>query len=105
MSLKFRVVSDSMSPLIKIHDELSVLKKDNYSTFDIILFKRNDKLIVHYVWRNQLAHNNTVITRSLKNIFVDEEPVSLDEILGLVINFKIGFLTRLIIYLRCRLAI
>ena len=90
MSLIFKVVSDSMSPLIKINDTLNITDQlMNYNTFDIIIFKRSTKLVVHYIWRNQIEFNQTVITRSLKNIYYDEEPVKKNEIVGLVTNFKI----------------
>lgn len=88
-----------MFPLIRLGDELEVgplIYKLN--TFDIVLFKKEEKLIVHFVWRNQISHNGTVITRSLKNIFEDEEPISADQILGFILNFKIGTLKRIKIF-------
>lgn len=91
MTVNFKVVSDSMSPLIKVNDTLNVAEQIiNYNTFDIIIFNRSAKLVVHYIWRNQIEFNQTVITRSLKNIYQDEEPVKKNQIVGIVTNFKIG---------------
>ncbi|MGZ3691275.1 MAG: hypothetical protein ACXVAX_07215 [Pseudobdellovibrio sp.] len=104
MSLKFKVVSDSMFPVIKIGDELSFNKKEVYNIFDIILFKRHGDLIVHFVWRDQMNFNNTLITRSLKNFNQDEEPVKIEEVLGTVDNFKIPFLTKIKIYFSSRMS-
>jgi len=101
MNLKFRVVSDSMAPLIKVGDELTFEKKSAYNIFDIILFKRKDELFVHFVWRDQSSFNNTLITRSLKNYLADEEPVSIGEVLGTVAEFKIPAATKIKIYLNC----
>lgn len=100
--IKFKVVSDSMYPIIRIGDELLTEPVSApLDTFDIILFKRYNKLVVHYVWRNQKNFNNTVVTRSLNNIYVDEEPVSYLEILGKVSNYKISFFKKIKIKLLC----
>ena len=100
MSVKFKVVTDSMAPLISIGDELLYKKSNTYHTFDIILFARHSKLVTHFVWRNQLDFNKSIITRSLKDFYTDEEPVLESEILGVVENFKISIFTRIkIIYL------
>lgn len=90
--IKFKVISDSMHPLIKIDNELHFVSDlKGLSVLDIVLFKREENLVVHFVWRNQINFNSTVITRSLKNPFVDEVPVEKPMILGRVTNFKIGF--------------
>ena len=102
MSMNFKVISGSMSPLIKIGDMLIVsAQQETYETFDVVLFKRSSKLVVHYIWRNQLERNNTFITRSFENIYSDEEPVAKDEIVGKVTNFKIGLLVKLKILTLC----
>ena len=89
--MSFKVVSGSMHPLIKIGDTLTIDGQQlAYKTFDIVLFKRSANLVVHYVWRNQLEINNTLITRSLDDIYTDEEPVSKNEIVGKVTNFSFG---------------
>lgn len=72
-----------------------------YNTFDIVLFKRSANLVVHYVWRNQIEANNTLITRSLADIYSDEEPVTKDEIVGKVTNFNFGPLLKIKIVTLC----
>lgn len=89
--MNFKVVSGSMHPLIKIGDMLNVDgRQSTYNTFDIVLFKRSARLVVHYVWRNQLEVNNTLITRNLGDIYSDEEPVAKSEVVGKVTNFTFG---------------
>jgi signal peptidase I len=98
----FRVVSDSMHPIIKINDNLifeSVAAKE-LKIFDIILFKRHQNLVVHFIWRNQIKHNQTIITRSLKSIYLDEEPILATEILGRVTNFKFSKFSKFIIFFK-----
>lgn len=104
MNVKFKVVSDSMHPLIKIGQLLTLApRKPAYKTFDMIVFRRGSNLVVHYVWRDQSARNNTVVTRSLKNIYSDEEPVGLDEIVGEVCDVRCGTFLRLKIVFQCLL--
>lgn len=80
-----------MAPIIQIGDTLEIVSKlDSIKTFDIILFKRNGHLVVHFVWRNQIKYNSTLITRSLENFFEDEEPIEIKSVVGLVTNFKIS---------------
>lgn len=100
--IKFKVVSESMNPVIRIGDELITKKiTGDLNTFDIILFKRHNKLVVHYVWRNQKNFNNTVTTRSLQNIYLDEEPVSYSDIMGKVSNYKLSIFKKIKIILLC----
>jgi len=102
MNIAYKVVSDSMSPIIKVGDELSVLPlNNNIKRFDILLFKRNSTLVVHYVWKNQITFNKSFITRSLKNIYLDEEPVELEQIIGSVQNFKINSWLKFKVILFC----
>lgn len=102
MILNFKVVSDSMHPVIKINDLLQLEPAQNsLKRFDIILFKRNSVLVTHYIWKNQIAFNNSLITRSLKNIYRDEEPVNLSEIVGVVSNYQIPALVRFKVLALC----
>lgn len=104
MNMNLKVVSDSMAPLIKINESLSLTDHQQLlNTFDIIVFRRSGNYVVHYVWRNQISFNHTVITRSLKNIFTDEEPVRQTEILGRVTNFKISTFLKIKILVLCLL--
>lgn len=100
--IKFIVVSDSMHPIIRVGDQLSIEgSPENFNMFDIVLFKRHNKLVVHYVWRDQKDFNNTVATRSIKNIFLDEEPVKYSDIVGKVSNYKLSLGKKIKILLFC----
>lgn len=100
--MSFKVVTGSMHPLIKIGDMLKVDgQQSTFTAFDIVLFKRSTKLVVHYVWRNQLEVNNTLITRSLEDIYSDEEPVAKEEVVGKVTNFSFGLALKLKIIVLC----
>lgn len=91
-----------MSPVIKVNDLLHLESFGNeLKQFDIILFKRNSVLVAHYVWKNQISFNNTIVTRSLSNIYEDEEPVDLIEIIGKISNFKIPTYLRFKILIFC----
>ena len=104
MNLNLTVVSDSMMPVISINTQLEISEKTKaLQTFDIIVFTRHGRLVAHYVWKNQYHFNKTIITRSLKSIYNDEEPVGYSEIAGVVTNCKIGFLQRCKIRLLCLL--
>jgi signal peptidase I len=100
---KFKIVSDSMAPLIVIGDEIIIKKIDSnykFKKFDIILYKQGEKLFCHYFWhQNKNFDQGFVITRSLKNGFKDY-PFSHSNIIGLVQNFKIGLILKIKILMR-----
>lgn len=98
-TIHFKVISDSMTPVIPIGSLLNITTDlSNIKTFDIILFKKSTYLVVHFVWKNQMNYNGTIITRSLKQFSLDEEPVSKDQIIGQVTNFSISNLVKFKIY-------
>lgn len=101
--LKFIVVSDSMTPLIPVGSELIIEKiKDDreFQKFDILLFKQDEKLTCHYFWhQNKNFNPGIVTTRSLKDGSFDS-PFDRKKILGVVINFKIGFFLKFKILMR-----
>ena len=102
MPIKFKVVSKSMHPTIRIGDELSIENiVVDINRFDIILFKRHNNLVVHYIWRNQKKFNNTVVTRSIEKIYFDEEPVNYSDIIGKVSNYKLSSFVKIKILLFC----
>lgn len=105
MKVNFVVASDSMMPLLKVGDHLQLTEKSrNLKIFDVIVFNRQQKLLVHYVWKNQLDFNNSVITRSLKNPYQNEEPVLYSEIAGIIHlpAFSVWLKTKVI--LKCLIA-
>lgn len=101
--MKYIVVSDSMTPLIPVGSELIIEKiEDNreLKKFDILLFKLDDKLICHYFWhQNKYYAPGIVTTRSLKDGSFDS-PFDRKKMLGVVINFKIGFFLKFKILMR-----
>jgi signal peptidase I len=103
--LKYKVVSDSMTPLIPVGAEL-LLEKINPETdlkkFDIIVFVKENKLTCHYVWRvNAHFDEGNFITRSLKTN-IEDTPFDGKKIVGRVVNFKIGFFKKIEILFKNR---
>lgn len=90
--IEIKIISNSMEPLLKIEEKISavpVTKK--IEVFDLIVFWRDGRLFCHYVWRNQISFNKTVITRSFKNLYSDEKPVESRYILAIISGKKINF--------------
>lgn len=98
--LKMNIVSDSMTPLIHTGDEIEVKSCSNFSRFDIIVFKHQDKLFCHFIWDNSSFKENAFITKSLKNPLDIDYTVSHDEILGKVSNFNLSFINKSIVILK-----
>ena len=98
----FKVVSDSMEPLIRIGAELSVrhINKDyKLKRFDIIIFKSELGLTCHYFWSANInLDKGFIVTRSLKKSCCDI-PFSRDLVIGLVKNFKIGKILKFKIFI------
>lgn len=96
--LKCRIVSDSMSPLLEVDDEIRVEKVadlKSLSPFDLIVFQQREQLICHFVWRhNRLSKKPSLTTRSLKEPLNDDVPVTGERLLGKVTNRRIPAWTR-----------
>lgn len=90
-SFQGRIVSDSMEPLIKRGDEISVeVGTQHLERFDIIVFLQDNKLICHYVWSvNKIVTPLLFQTRSLKGL--KDHPVPLENYLGKVISHRMSF--------------
>lgn len=103
--LKYKVVSDSMTPLIPVGAELDLEKIDETTVlkkFDIIVFIQNNQLTCHYIWHvNETFEKGTIRTRGLKH---NEEdlPFHRKMVVGKVKNFKLGFFTKLRILFKNR---
>jgi signal peptidase I len=101
--IKYKIVSDSMTPLISIGDEIIIKKLEpglKLKKFDIILYQNGEKLMCHYFWhQNKLFDQGFIITRNLKSGNFDY-PFELNNVLGVVINFKINFLLKFKIILK-----
>lgn len=96
MEIKYRVVSDSMEPLIQIGAELILerVRSEDIRKFDILVFKETPVYMCHYVWHvNKVYNKGDIITRSLKEGRLDDA-FSFDKVLGRVVNYKIGFLMK-----------
>lgn len=96
METKYRVVSGSMEPLIQIGAELILesVKLEDIKRFDILVFKETPIYMCHYVWHvNKTFNKGDIITRSLKEGHCDDA-FGFEKVLGRVVNYKIGFLTK-----------
>jgi len=99
--LNIRIVSDSMYPCLKIGDQIEVAPLTRpLKTFDIIVYLSENRFICHYVWKNQIDFDNTIVTRSIKNSNSDEIPLPFSNILGQVNERRISLLLRFTILLR-----
>lgn len=99
--IEIKIISDSMEPFLKIEEKIYTIPvTKDFEVFDLIVFWRDGKLICHFVWRNQISFNKTVVTRSFKNIYLDEKPVESRYILGFISNKKISFFTKIVIVLK-----
>jgi signal peptidase I len=105
--IKYKIVSDSMMPLIPIGAEVLITKSHvalELKRFDIIVFEQEKKLTCHYVWhQNRVFDKGKTFTRCLKYNLADE-PFDNDKIMGVVTNYKIGFFTKIKILIREKLA-
>jgi signal peptidase I len=88
-----RIMSDSMRPVLNIGDEISINPISSVADlrrFDIIVFKRGDKLFCHFVWNIFLTRGQyRVVTRSIKEYLKSEIPLGKEQVVGLVTQQKI----------------
>ena len=83
------IVSDSMSPLIKVGERVEVSYKDHYKSFDVVIYHHRDgRLICHYIWQKSRLEEGSYLLRSLKGTAFDL-PVALEKILGHVTGKKL----------------
>lgn len=99
-TFKYRIISDSMSPIIKVDELISIEDSslDNLSRYDIIIFWQNNKLICHFIW-SQLKDSKdevNLITKSIKNPKDIDLPVPKGNVLGKV-NVDINLFWRIYI--------
>ena len=91
---KYKVVSDSMTPLIPVGAELELEKLDDNASlkrFDIVVFANNNQLMCHYIWHvNSHFDAGLITTRSLKTN-EEDQPFERKMLHGRVLNFKISF--------------
>ncbi|OFZ44019.1 MAG: hypothetical protein A2070_06450 [Bdellovibrionales bacterium GWC1_52_8] len=93
-----------MHPVLKVGDWVTlepVGSQESLKRFDLIVFKRADRVVCHYLWRiNQQLLPGTLVTRSLRSPHHDEFPVSFADILGRVTQKRIPAWTRAVLILR-----
>ena len=96
---KGKIVSDSMSPLIKVGEEIVVdVGAQDLKRFDIIVIFIKDKLVCHYLWQiNRIVKPILLQTRNMRGQL--DFPVPEKDYLGKVMSHKIGFWKRLRILL------
>lgn len=83
-SLSLQVASDSMHPLLKIGQLITVQNAavESLKVFDLIVYWEQGRLQCHFLW-----HKNSdggLITRSLKNPTISDPLVSQQDYLGIV---------------------
>jgi hypothetical protein len=94
--LDIQIVTDSMAPIVRVGGKYQIRRiEKNLKKFDIIVFRREKKLIAHYVWRVNNLKEKTITTRSLKVPNLDELPIQEADIVGILDNVEIGLLTKL----------
>lgn len=96
-----------MEPLIPVNSELVIEKIDStreLKKFDIVVFLQDNQLFCHYVWHVNVHFDKGLIgTRSLK-YNEEDHPFDRGMIIGVVKNFKINFLTKVLILVKNRKA-
>lgn len=87
------VVSDSMSPLIAIGEDIVVHPrpaKEDLKIFDIILFYQGGRLNAHFLTKIDWQ-GDTFITRPLKDPRHQDYPLQYQDILGIIKNKKLNW--------------
>jgi signal peptidase I len=95
------IVTDSMTPLIKVGDRIvTEVGYQNLKRFDIIVIYLDGKLVCHYLWAmNRVLTPILFQTRNLKNGGRDI-PISFDDYLGKVVSHKLSAIDKFKIILR-----
>jgi len=97
---KGKIVSSSMSPVIKEGDSILVdVGQMKIKRFDIIVIYLNEVLVCHYLWRlNQTIKPIYLQTKSLAG--QTDFPIPLEDYLGKVISHDLGMLRKMILFLK-----
>lgn len=92
---KSKVISDSMEPVIKVGADVVVdVGNQDIKRFDIIVFFHDGKLICHYLWQmNKIVKPILIQTRNMSGKL--DYPVTFDDYLGKVMNYKLSFWQKL----------
>lgn len=92
--LSFVIYSDSMEPILKAGDRVSVVPISRpLKIFDLIVFFQENDLVCHLFIKKSLL-NHSLITTSFKYRKFDY-PVKEDHLLGVVDSHRLSFLQKL----------
>lgn len=98
--LEARIVSDSMSPLIRSGDNIVIERLDSEpNPNDIIVFMYHQNLYCHIFLGVSQIEKNCYKTMGLNNDGIDM-PIKREDILGIVTNYKLGFMSKLKLFLK-----
>ncbi len=96
--LHFCIASDSMSPVLKVGDEILWDKiadaSQDLKRFDLIVFRQGTQLFCHYLWFKN-PKRDLYITKPLKNMVREDLPLSSAAILGRVTSHRLNFYWRM----------
>ena len=99
--LKIQIVSDSMSPLIKIGQKLEIIALPTESMvkkYDILVFWQANKLNCHifWEWRQDIRNQKLLgISKSMKEPKGEDFPWDFEQVLGIVRDVEVSFFTKL----------
>jgi hypothetical protein len=98
-SAEIRIVSDSMFPLLSVGEILEIKPLPaKLNPYDLLVFYDQNRLTCHFLWLDQRALNDSVVTRSLRAPQEDDIPVPSNHLLGWVPQKKISRITRFKIF-------
>lgn len=86
-SLSLRVASESMVPVLKTGQIITVKRADldNLKKFDILVFLQNEKIMCHFLWSVQTNEGQVeFITKSIENPTEIDIPIKEGLLLGKV---------------------
>lgn len=101
LTVKIKIISDSMSPLIKTNEEIMLIaypKGTRLKRFDIIVFRYYEKIYCHFFWGKDISGN--IFTKSLKNPKDFDVPIIENNIIGIVTHKKLSFFSKIIFYFK-----
>ena len=99
-----RIVSDSMTPLICVDQTVKVEKAclDDLKPFDILLFRNyKSMMICHFYLKKSNFDTQKYITSGISPRLHFDIPVHENDIVGRVMNVKMGLFLKLKIFLKC----
>lgn len=98
------VVTDSMTPVVKVGDKIVVeINARELNRFDIIVFWKDGILVCHYLWAmNRVVKPILLQTRSLPG--GKDVPITFDDYLGKVVSHRLTTWDKLKIFYRLKMS-